>query len=178
MIKLTHADEKKRENLLRFLFENGVYFVISQYKLMPVIEITIVQYRFDIVPIEGRLCLNSYFGTEHVEMDQQRLFDLVETDISPADGDRISLCRARPPSGLRNIGDLLPFLHYLDAIGLPSSLSQERDASIMVTLTNATHKIEVEFFEHEIQYSFFALQQWASHDFAPMMALLEASIAD
>lgn len=56
---------------------------------------------------------------------------------------------------LQGIRDIIPFLNYLDREGIHYRLDHLRDDSIMVSFTLVGMRVELDFFDDHVEFSFF-----------------------
>jgi hypothetical protein len=79
---------------------------------------------------------------------------------------------------LRGIIDLLPFLKFLREQRIGFSLSQDRPDSVMVTLTLVGCRVEVDFFDDHIEFSYFTGSEAVESDWNIMKNLLDTHWGD
>jgi hypothetical protein len=144
----------------------------------------ILSYIFSIEIDEHQTKPIIYSGSEDVETDRAELMSLL-SDMS-------TVLRRREPTPwiaeqeksdhhstlLTDIGDLLRFLRFLRERNHRFFISQDRDDSIMVTITLKASLIEVDFFEDHIEYSIFQKDGASDNDQQRMIDLLAWFVRD
>ncbi|HMO30845.1 hypothetical protein [Enterovirga sp.] len=74
---------------------------------------------------------------------------------------------------LRGIQDLIPFLQILDQARISYTINRSRDDSIYLTITTLGRRIELDFFQDHIEYSWFDGSESVHDDQAWLYATLE-----
>ncbi len=78
----------------------------------------------------------------------------------------------------RNLVDLIKFLNVLKSKNIKFDLSQDRPESIMVTFTLVGCRVEVDFFEDHIEFSYFTGDESVHDDWKIMQSLLDKHWSD
>lgn len=79
---------------------------------------------------------------------------------------------------LNGLSDILKFLDFLRGKKIHFSLTQDRPDSIMVTFTLVGCRVEVDFFEDHIEFSYFTGDEGVHDDWKLMQALLDKHWSD
>ena len=79
---------------------------------------------------------------------------------------------------LSGIVSLIPFLQILDKNRIGYELNRERDDSVMVTITVLKRRIEIDFFQDHIEYSWFDGDESVHDDQGWLCNVLESWIRD
>ncbi|MCA3596640.1 MAG: hypothetical protein IOC64_00850 [Methylobacterium sp.] len=74
--------------------------------------------------------------------------------------------------------DLIKFLNVLKSKNIKFDLSQDRPESIMVTFTLVGCRVEVDFFEDHIEFSYFTGDESVHDDWKIMQSLLDKHWSD
>ena len=77
-----------------------------------------------------------------------------------------------------SISDLPAFLDDLKARHLWFVLDRWRPGTVAVTITLVGQRVEVEFFNDHIEYSIFTGDEGVAVDPKPLMAMLQAEVAE
>lgn len=77
------------------------------------------------------------------------------------------------PTDMAGLKGLLEFLEYLQRRKIWYTLAHLRDDSIMVTFTLVGYRVEVDFFENEIEFSIFSGNEGVLTDEADLFALID-----
>ena len=78
----------------------------------------------------------------------------------------------------RNLVDLIKFLNVLKSKNIKFDLSQDRPESIMVTFTLVGCRVEVDFFQDHIEFSYFTGDESVHDDWKIMQSLLDKHWSD
>lgn len=78
----------------------------------------------------------------------------------------------------QGIRDIFRFLDFLRAKSIKFDLSQDRPDSIMVTFTLVGCRVEVDFFEDHIEFSYFTGDEAVHDDWKIIEALLNKHWSD
>lgn len=78
----------------------------------------------------------------------------------------------------RSLVDLIKFLNVLKSKNIKFDLSQDRPESIMVTFTLVGCRVEVDFFEDHIEFSYFTGDESVHDDWKIMQSLLDKHWSD
>ena len=65
---------------------------------------------------------------------------------------------------IKNLSDILKFLDYLRENSVKFDIKQSRSDSLMVTFIVLFFRVEVDFFEDHIEYSYFVGDEWVKDD--------------
>ncbi|MCA3603654.1 MAG: hypothetical protein INF22_08355 [Methylobacterium sp.] len=74
--------------------------------------------------------------------------------------------------------DLIKFLNVLKSKNIKFDLSQDRPESIMVTFTLVGCRVEVDFFEDHIEFSYFTGDESVHDEWKIMQSLLDKHWSD
>lgn len=83
-----------------------------------------------------------------------------------------------PPAKLHGLSGLLAFLKYLQSRKIWYTLAHLRDDSIMVTFTLVGYRVEVDFFEDDVEYSVFAGHEDVLTDEKELFSLIDRAWGD
>ena len=83
-----------------------------------------------------------------------------------------------PNNKPRGLVDLLGYLEFLRSKRIGFDLSQDRPDSIMVTFTLVGCRVEVDFFDDHIEFSYFTGDEAVEDDWAVMQRLLDTHWSD
>jgi hypothetical protein len=78
----------------------------------------------------------------------------------------------------RGIIDLIPFLSALRDKKIWFEITQDRPDSVMVTFTLVGCRVEVDFFDDHIEFSYFTGDESVENDWAIMQGLLDKHWSD
>jgi hypothetical protein len=78
----------------------------------------------------------------------------------------------------RSLVDLIKFLNVLKSKNIKFDLSQDRPESIMVTFTLVGCRVEVDFFEDHIEFSYFTGDESVHDNWKIMQSLLDKHWSD
>jgi hypothetical protein len=78
----------------------------------------------------------------------------------------------------RGIIDLIPFLSALRDKKIWFEITQDRPDSVMVTFTLVGCRVEVDFFQDHIEFSYFTGDESVENDWAIMQGLLDKHWSD
>ncbi len=78
----------------------------------------------------------------------------------------------------RSLVDLIKFLNVLKSKNIKFDLSQDRPESIMVTFTLVGCRVEVDFFEDHIEFSYFTGDESVHDEWKIMQSLLDKHWSD
>jgi hypothetical protein len=84
----------------------------------------------------------------------------------------------KPISAPRDIRDIFRFLNELRALSIKFRLRSSRDDSISVDFTLVGCRVEVDFFEDHIEFSYFTGDEGVHDDWALMQRLLDTHWSD
>jgi hypothetical protein len=84
----------------------------------------------------------------------------------------------KPISAPRDIRDIFRFLNELRALSIKFRLRSSRDDSISVDFTLVGCRVEVDFFDDHIEFSYFTGDEGVHDDWALMQRLLDTHWSD
>ncbi|WP_246155629.1 hypothetical protein [Rhabdaerophilum calidifontis] len=84
----------------------------------------------------------------------------------------------KPISAPRDIRDIFCFLNELRALSIKFRLRSSRDDSISVDFTLVGCRVEVDFFDDHIEFSYFTGDEGVHDDWALMQRLLDTHWSD
>ena len=79
---------------------------------------------------------------------------------------------------LRGIQDFIPFLQLLDSRRISYKINRARDDSVFITVTTVGKRIEIDFFQDHIEYSWFEGNEEVLDDQDGLYRELEEFVGD